>query len=817
MKNELIHTDVNNKSLEHAKTLLLTANKLTINTLLSNSNSLVLKSNVTYVGIDFGTSTTVVSIATGDPKSENLKSAPIELNQKLYDGGIYKNYKIPTMVGWFNNTLLVGEGANQLKQKLKQGINLWHSFKMELGEDIGAKYPESELNNEKIKILNPKDVSTLFFKYLKTQIEKYVKENNLPEIIEYAVSIPASFEANQRKDLIDSLHANGMMLQKQALIDEPNAAFLSYISNQNIQNEVHLSEEFPTSILVFDFGAGTCDISILEIANTAKGYQSKNLAISRFDALGGNDIDKKIASDILFQQFLDANNIDEDIFKSKEKNIILSRFEKPAELLKIKVSEELDLIKNHNDFKEIIKNDKVVHINHQVEIKTRKGTFILEKPRLSYIQFMDIIDGFTTSHIEEYENTNAKTVLTPIISALEKSNLHSDDIDYILFIGGSAKNPLIQKALKGYFSNSIHLIPADLQAHVSTGAAIHSLMYNGYGKNLIDPITSEPLLAMVKDGNNEALTILLKAGTVIPCHDVIIDNLHPQRENQTTIEIPIYIGNEDRLLHIIKIKSDNSNGFSLQDKLRLVLAVNSDKMLVVKAIINESKTIEIEPLNPFSNKIAHIKDRKRFEIEKEFNLSKAKNGGNDDFQSLKNLYEGYKILGFGLDAAETLEMLYEKYNYSSMNNVGVAYSNAGYEEKAMYYYLKDFEEDPSEVSAFNIALKYRYTDNELYKKWLEKSLQIDENYNGSLYLYGVNLVNDGDEERGYKMVNRAFNSWKSEYENDNLSSHISWFISCAKYLEKYDLVNQLEKENREDTQSYSDFDKENLTALSKNK
>lgn len=812
MNKSLTKTTKNNNSLDKAQQLL-QSKILTVNTLLGDTNNLVLKNQITYVGIDFGTSTTVVSIATGDPKLNNLISKAIDLNQELYDGAIYKNYKIPTMVGWYNKTLIFGQGANDLKHKLKQGKNLWHSFKMELGEDMGAKYAESELNNAEIKILNPKDVTTLFFEYLKTQIEKYVKENNLPSTIEYAVSIPASFEANQRKDLIDSLHANGMMLQKQALIDEPNAAFLSYISNQNLKNEVHISEDLSTNILVFDFGAGTCDISILEIANTARGYQSKNLAISRFDALGGNDIDKKIALDILFQQFLNENNVDEKKFKTKEKNVILSRLEKPAELLKIKISEELDLIKNHNDFEKIINNNKVVQINHKIEIRTRKGTFVLEKPQLSYLEFADIIDSFTTSDIEDYENSNTKTVFTPIISALEKSSLHVEDIDYVLFIGGSAKNPLIQKAIKEYFEDSVYLIPSDLQAHVSAGAAIHSLMFNGFGKNLINPITSEPLLAMVKDGNRETLATLLKAGTTIPCQNMIIDNLQAQRENQNTIEIPLYIGNKDKLLHNIKIHSKNPNGFTLKDNIKLLLSINSDKMLLVKAIVNNNEEINIEPLNPFSNKIAHIKDRKKLEIEKEYNLSKANNGGKDDLQSLKELYQGYDKLGLELEAAETLEDLYNTYNYGSLNNIGVAYSNAGNEEKAMEYYLRDFEEFPSEVSAFNIANKYKYKNKIQYKGWLEKSLQVDENYNESLYSYGVYLVDNGDEDKGYKIINKAFNSWESEYENDNFSSHISWFISCAKYLEKYDLANQLEKENQTKPEVFSEFDTDNLTKM----
>ena len=194
--------------------------------------------NTTFIGIDFGTSTTVVSVAVFGMDKEPLVVKPIELNQKLNDGAIFSSYKIPTVIAWYQNKLLVGEGASQLKFKLRYGKNLWHSFKMELGEDVGCKYPNSELgkNHEKHTILNPIDAAKIFFKYLKVQIERYVKTNNLPSNIEYSVSIPASFEANQRRDLINSLESKGFQINKQSLIDEPNAAFLSYVSKINNGN-----------------------------------------------------------------------------------------------------------------------------------------------------------------------------------------------------------------------------------------------------------------------------------------------------------------------------------------------------------------------------------------------------------------------------------------------------------------------------------------------------------------------------------------------------------------------------------------------------
>ena len=122
--------------------------------------------NTTFIGIDFGTSTTVVSIATIDKEKYDIKTESIWLNQKLYDGVIMSGEKIPTVIAWYNNQLLVGKGAADLKYQLKKGVNVWYSFKMELGEDLGSKYFSSGLDrNSDTPILNPKDAAKVFFQY----------------------------------------------------------------------------------------------------------------------------------------------------------------------------------------------------------------------------------------------------------------------------------------------------------------------------------------------------------------------------------------------------------------------------------------------------------------------------------------------------------------------------------------------------------------------------------------------------------------------------------------------------------------------------
>lgn len=777
----------------------------------SNELNQIFQMDTTYIGIDFGTSTTVVSLAYYDTSHSKIVSQTIDLNQKLYDGTIYQSYKIPTMIGWYNDTLLVGEGANQLKLKLRQGKNLWHSFKMDLGEDIGFKYPQSELNNEKIKILNPKDVTTIFFKYLKVQIEKYIQKHQLPSKVEYAISIPASFEANQRKDLIESLHANDIMLNKQALIDEPNAAFLSYISDFELKQHITILEDYPTNILVFDFGAGTCDISIIEVGYNIKGFYSKNLSISRFEAVGGNDIDKIIAQKILLPQFLVNNNLKESFFKTKEiENYIIPRLQKSAELLKITISKELLLRLDRNELNQLLEKGSSISLHNTITIKSRKGIFSLSKPTLSYKEFFEINESFTS-----HDFTNNKSIYSPIYSALKKAHLDKNAIDYLLFIGGSSKNPLIQKSLKKHFDTSEYLIPKDLQAHVSAGAAIHSMIFNGFNKNIIDPITSEPILAILKDGEEEAIQILLPAGVSIPSKTVHIKNLKPQKDTQDTIEVPICVGNKNKILHIIKIENNEKKHFTKNSDIELTISVMADKMLHITMIL-DGKVTDVEPLNPFTNLEVTLRDREVFKAEKEFNKEIASNYGELTQYALQRLYNKYRDLGLELKAAETGEQLYELFDTANLNNIGLHYSNAGLHEKAMKFYQKAMNDSPSATTAFNIAHQYKYNNKTLYKQWLEKALEIDPTDNNSLYSYGVLLVDENNQDKGYQKIRKAFNSWKKEYEQGYLSSHISWFIACANYLEEYSYAMELESSNKNRDESNEPYNGENLISLKYN-
>ena len=282
-------------------------NELSIQQLLPEVNDRTVIENKiqgsTFIGIDFGTSTTVISYAIVGDNSTPIKTNAIPIRQLNFDGNTLSHHIVPSCIAYQNNQLYVGQGAKMLKSKLQPDQNIWFSFKMNLGKDNGPEFTRTELRegNPLGKIENTLDATKLFFKKLKTEIENYIQEKNLPRQLFYSVSIPASFEANQRSDLKRALEFANIPINETLFIDEPNAAFLSYLvqANNNGFQNYNIPVDSPLHILVFDFGAGTCDISIIEIGRKAGKLYSKNIAISQFEQLGGDDIDRAIVKEIL--------------------------------------------------------------------------------------------------------------------------------------------------------------------------------------------------------------------------------------------------------------------------------------------------------------------------------------------------------------------------------------------------------------------------------------------------------------------------------------------------------------------------------------
>lgn len=770
-------------------------------------------SNTTFVGIDFGTSTTVVSISTFHPNEEKFVVEPVWIEQLLADGSTMSSEKISSAIAWVNKRLFIGNGAAELKYNLKRGVNAWYSFKMELGEDLGPKYYNSELGrNTKTPIQSPRDAAKVFFAFLKEQLDMHIRKEGLPQNVRFAVSIPASFEANQRRDLVYALVQSGIAVDTQSLIDEPNAAFISYVQAAAMEGKpLLLPDGDNPKVLVFDFGAGTCDISILELGKGLNGVYSKNLSISKFEKLGGDDIDKYIAQNYLFPQLLHESGKKTEDFRTPERTRIESRLMKTAEQLKINICKSMALKVSEWNLPEQAKSNEYVTMRNSIEIDSRRGRLTLTDARLSYNDFNNVMKVFLSPLVEiPFLKTHGKdfvSIFEPIESALKKATMNEGDIDYVLLIGGSSMNPYIQVALKEYFSSSEILVPRDSQTHVSAGTAIHSLVFNGFKKNIIQPITSEPLLIITKDRDAK---VILRAGTPIPCETIVIDDLKTDKDGQQAIEIPVCLGNRNKLLYSIKIVCNDQHGFTLNTKVRLELNINSDKLLNVKADA-DGQSVTAEPMNPFANKELSIEETIILKAERQANIDAERNGGKPSKDGLKQLHEAYENAGYFHRAAETLEVQNELYpDVSNYNQIGYYYSSAGYRDKAFECFKLAYTKDKCAVTAFNYALHLKHRDPAKAISIFEESLKMNPNYPYSKYELGL-LLKGINDQRSKALITSAFDIWNSSFNSNTLSENdYYWLHNAANELGKGDLAEHV-MQSKPNAPSKRFYNPDNLT------
>jgi len=769
---------------------------LTINRLLpSKLSESVFNNHFTFVGIDFGTSTTVVSVASIQKESQKIETEVLWIPQLSKDGASIQSGILPSVIACVNKKILVGEGAANLKFDLKKNRDVWYSFKMELGTNLGASYAESILNTgDEWNILNAKDAARVFFKYLKIKIDEIIASKGWSKNIQYAVSIPASFEANQRKDLIECLDSNGMHINNQSLIDEPNAAFISYVWESTVNDKPIKIPDYNSNILVFDFGAGTCDISILEVGTIQNEVYSKNLSISKFERLGGDDVDRMVAFEVLMPQLFRQNNVSLKDFRSKVINKeILPKLLKSAETLKIQICKGVSILSYDYELPEEAESDLTIDLDLVIEIPVGERKLTLKKPSMTYNQFSQLMKKFTAEKGFRYKaevdgQEDFISIFMPIESALSKAKLNKDDIDSVLLIGGSSKNPYIQYALKKYFKHSQLLVPKDTQIQVSRGAAIHSLVLNGLRKNIIKPITSEPIIVITKE---EIPKVLIPASAEIPYEIVHFDDLYIDRDNQSMVELPICIGNSNKLLFNVKIVSE-SGTFKKGDNVNLSVEISADKVLYIRAAIGDQQVI-VTPVNPFLNKELTTEERIILEAEKKYNDTIASQQGVDSEYALKELYKVYSDKGAELKAAETLEEICEKFpSNKDYNQIGLHYGSAGFTAQAIKFYKKEYELNAKPYAAFNLAHSLKYIDEEKYKFYLNKVLEHDGKDPHANFELGKYKKNHGEVEEGESMIEIAFNIWKQRYDSKTLSQNeYSWLASAAREMGNHKLASEV--------------------------
>lgn len=772
-----------------------------------------LNSDYTCVGIDFGTSTTVVSVAILTDKGE-IKVEHIPLKQKLFSDQYEIDYRVNSCIALMKNKILIGKGAKNERRKLTKNVDYWESFKMELGTDQGCAYPYSSLDGSKgLSIHNPIDATTIFFKYLKKMIDDYITENALSPNIKYVVTIPASFEASQRRDLLECLNGAKIELEQSCLVDEPNAAFLSYfLDDINRSSNFYLPEEYNPNVLVFDFGAGTCDISILEIGQNHKGINTKNLAVSRYTEIGGNNIDYSIAKKYLLPQVINSSNIKQAEFRSREiEHEIIPQLIPFAEEIKIKGSKSISLCPELLDIGADEMKKHAFQSNKSKRFKTRLGELFIDKPSITLKDYIDSSSQFCF----DTDFRALKLNVNPIFSALEKAKLSKDDVDYVLFIGGSSKNLIVRNQVEHLFSEAKILLPRDLQSHVSKGAALQSLFVHQFNTQIVRPISNQRIFTLIEvDGNNIEMNIL-ESGIPIPFIPVSIDKFHPQRNGQNVIQIPFFVGDQSSELSKIEITSNRDEGFLMNDKIELFVEIDENKIIKLKASVNQIEAkVNIE--NPFITLGKSYKQKEIQEALKKYNLSTKSHGGKPpitEFDKLINVYVKYDEY---MNAAELLEEAVELHNIKTRyNDLNLYYGYAGRRDKAIHYAELALIQAPhNQVLLFNMALHFRYTQPNKAIDYLKRSHGIDSTNPATLFVLGEMMQNN----EGNRMIQKSFEIWNQRYNNNSLREwEYGWFESCARRQGKFDLANRIKESNLE-AKGTNFFETKNLMSYSmKNK
>ncbi|MFC5754994.1 molecular chaperone DnaK, partial [Actinomadura rugatobispora] len=352
------------------------------------------------VGIDLGTTNSVVAILEG---GEPTVIANAEGSRTT-----------PSVVAFAKNgEVLVGEVAK--RQAVTNVDRTIRSVKREMGTDWKTKIDD--------KPFTPQQISAFVLQKLKRDAEAYLGE----KVTDAVITVPAYFSDHQRQATKEAGQIAGLNVLR--IINEPTSAALAY----------HLEKENEATILVFDLGGGTFDVSLLEVGDGVVEVK----ATSGDNHLGGDDWDNKVV-EWLVEKFKNANGVD----LSKDK-MALQRLREAAEKAKIELSSSSE-----------------TQINLPYITASSEGPLHLDE-KLTRGEFQRMTSDLL-------ERTKA-----PFKQVLKDAGITVDGIDQVVLVGGSTRMPAVSELVKeltggkepnkGVNPDEVVAIGASLQAGVLKG------------------------------------------------------------------------------------------------------------------------------------------------------------------------------------------------------------------------------------------------------------------------------------------------------------------------------------------------------------
>ena len=434
------------------------------------------------LGIDLGTTNSAMAIIeAGEPviveNSDGARTTPSivaisKTNERLV-GQIAKRQAVtnPTNTIYGVKRFMGHAYADEVVQNDKDIV----PYAIKEGESGGVMV---ELGG---KDYRPEEVSAMILSKLKADAEKKLGET----ITEAVITVPAYFNDSQRKATQDAGKIAGLDVKR--IINEPTAAALAYGFNKKKDEK----------IVVFDFGGGTFDVTVLEVGDDVVEVQSTD-----GDAhMGGRDIDRGIVR-FLIDEFKKTDSV--DLGKDK---LALQRLDEAAEKAKLELSSTPE-----------------TDINIPFISQGSDGPLHLDV-KLGRAKLEEIAQDFVDRSIEITKR------------ALEASDFKKEDIDEIILVGGQTRMPAIQAAVKELFGKEPNrsINPDEV---VALGAAIQAGIFQGDVQDitLVDVIP----LSLGIETMGSVNTKLIEKNTHIPTKKQQV--FSTAADNQTSTEIHIVQG-----------------------------------------------------------------------------------------------------------------------------------------------------------------------------------------------------------------------------------------------------------------------------------
>lgn len=434
------------------------------------------------LGIDLGTTNSAMAvIEAGEPEivenSEGTRTTPSvvaisKTNERLV-GQIAKRQAVtnPTNTIYGIKRFMGHNYDDDAVQKDKEIV----PYEIKKGEDGGTIVTMGE------KEYRPEEVSAMILTKLKNDAEAKLGE----KITEAVITVPAYFNDSQRKATQDAGKIAGLEVKR--IINEPTAAALAYGFNKKKDEK----------IVVYDFGGGTFDVTVLEVGDDVVEVQATD-----GDAhMGGRDIDQGIVR-FLIEEFKKENGV--DLGKDK---LALQRLDEAAEKAKHELSSTTE-----------------TDINIPFISQGSEGPL-----------HMDV--KLTRAKLEELAHEYVDKSIEITKRALEAAGIQKGDIDEVILVGGQTRMPIIQKQVQELFGKEPNrsINPDEV---VALGAAIQAGIFQGDVQDitLVDVI---PLSLSIETMGGVA-TKLIEKNTHIPTQKSQV--FSTAADNQTSTEIHITQG-----------------------------------------------------------------------------------------------------------------------------------------------------------------------------------------------------------------------------------------------------------------------------------